>query len=249
MGVALSAGTLGSEAGQSIVDLSYVANGSQRPIIWGHGAGGSSTSLYADPTIAVVMNAVASRFPGVSHLLGGADTWGNDASIVKVTDSKTYAQGALGGKSGKVFLCGVSMGALTLLNWAKANPTLVAAFVGILPITNLVWIHDTGGFKAATEAAYGTGAVASFVGNSTITAHDPIQTPASFAGFPMKLYYSNNDAIARPTDVTGFASAVNGAGGNCTTVNMGNSSQVIGPGHGLENIDPNDVVSFLGQYA
>jgi predicted esterase len=242
MAVATSTGTKGTEAGSAVTHLAYRADNTRPAVLWAHGRGGSGVNETQIADNFRVMNGVScGNYPILSMDMGGQTTWGNDTAIAKVTDAKTYAQGTLGGKAGKVLLWGGSMGSLVVLNWAAANPTLVAAVACALPANSLVDLHDNnrGGFKTEIETAHGTGVLASFVGNATATAHDPTQQAANLISFPIKLWYSTDDTTVVPSTVTAFQTAVNTAGGNCQIQSMG------AIGHTITAIDETQVLRFF----
>lgn len=179
---------------------------------------------------------------GYADYSNGA-TWGNDTGRDRVGQAWTFLKSEFGAKTDKVCLYGSSGGAITLLRWAFENPTNVACFVGLIPTTNLVDSHDNnrGGFAANIETAHGISGT--YAGNATITTRDPAQHASSLTSFPIRLYYSNNDTIILPFTVTDFAAAVNAAGGNATTVNMGDF------GHGANPIYADELAGFLARYA
>lgn len=240
MGVATSYGTKGTELGVAVTGLGYRPDNTRTPVLWAHGRGGSGVNETQLADNLRVMQAVSDvNLPILSMDMGGPATWGNDAAIAKVTDAKAYAQGALGGKAGKVLLWGGSMGSLAVLNWAKANPTLVAAVACALPANDLVNLHANATFTAEIETAYGGAAGYA----AAVAAHDPSQNAASLTGFPIKLWYSTNDTTVVPSTVTAFQAAVNAAGGNCQIQSMG------AIGHTITAISESDVATFLRAYA
>jgi pimeloyl-ACP methyl ester carboxylesterase len=87
----------------------------------------------------------------------GSATFGSDAAQTALGAAVTWGLAQPGVKTDKVILFGTSMGTLTALNWARANPTKVAGYVGTLPAANMSDIHDNNRSALATviEAAYG----------------------------------------------------------------------------------------------
>lgn len=174
-------------------------------------------------------------------------TWGNATGQSRVSSAWSFMQSTFGVKTDKVVLYGASMGAMVCLRWAMANPSNVAAIMGMIPANSLVDLHDsapgiTAGQKTDMETKLGVSGT--YAGNGTITAIDPFQNPSSFSSIPMLLFYSGDDTTVRPATVTGFATAV---GSNVTAVNMGNY------GHGAATGTAGDAViaqasAFLERY-
>jgi pimeloyl-ACP methyl ester carboxylesterase len=171
---------------------------------------------------------------------GGNSTWGNDTAMAAMDAAYTYLTTTGGAKPGKVFLSGGSMGTLTMLNWAKRNPTKVAGIACALPAVSLTDLHDnryvdapgtTNPVRALVETAYG-GATAYAAAVGT---HDPNLTPGAFTGIPMKLYYSTDDPVALPSIALAFAAAV---GSSCKVASLG------ARGHNADNLDPVDIAEF-----
>jgi pimeloyl-ACP methyl ester carboxylesterase len=146
---------------------------------------------------------------------GGPQTWGNQAAIDGAQRSYVKVQTMPGTKPGKVFLIGASMGGLTALNWAAANPDKVAGIVLIIPVINVndVKINNRGGYASLVNAAHG--------GNYDETTQGATKNPATmkhagkFAGIPILLYYGLTDTVCVPAEAEAFASVV---GPNVETV-------------------------------
>lgn len=193
----------------------YKADGTRRLIVWCHSAGGSAAEPWTPgnnvlPALETIFNL---GLPVISADMSGVG-WGNDASQTALLDAITYAASALNPITSKVILCGVSMGGMLALNWARANPTKVSGIALFYPATSLQAIHDgTGGAAngaTSTEAAYG-GSLATF--NAAVATHDPAQNTAAIAalGVPMKMWYSTADTTVGTANQTAFATAVGGA--------------------------------------
>lgn len=162
---------------------------------------------------------------------GGPTTWGNTAARNAITAAKTYLQGTLKAKPGPVAVGGLSMGALDVLSWARANPALVSCAFGLIPAVSIDQHHDTDtppGTGAQIEASYG--------GTTNYAAHDPAGAPADFAGIPLALWYASNDASAPTAWTEAFLDAV-GDGAE------GHSLGAVG--HAPTGVDTDDVVAFL----
>ena len=204
-----------------------------------HG-GRTQTALSNMPPDSITAQLVSDSIPVMYFDCSDGKTWGNPTSVTRTGQAWTYQKNNFGAKTDKVVLYGTSMGALVMFNWALANLSSVAGIVTVNGAVSLIDLHDNdrGGHKAEIETAHGTGVVASYVGNSTITARDPAQNAASFAGVPIKMFYSGNDPICIPSATTAFASA-----SGAETVNMGNL------GHATDPAYAPDVAAFIARYA
>jgi pimeloyl-ACP methyl ester carboxylesterase len=154
--------------------------------------------------------------------------WGNSTHQGRIASIRTYGQANWGFSSGTVDILALSMGAAGALNWAKANPTHVNRIVLLDPAVDLQDIHanNRGGFAAAISTAWGGGAPSD--------ANNPADNAASYASIPMKVWYSEDDAICTAATVTAFAAAA------------GAETQSLGAvGHNLTGLSPSEVVAFL----
>lgn len=218
----------------------YVGDGTKRPIIWFHQHTGNATSTLQPGTAAYGLDVLAETgHPIIAADLGGPSTWGSDASLARTTDAFNYIIARMGAKSDKALLWGGSMGTLTALLWAKANPTKVAALAVSLPVLNLQDVHDNRTFGATVygpiiETAYGGAAGYA----AALATKNPAATPASWAGVPMKLWYSEDDPVAIPSEVAAFAAA-----SGAQTVSQGAA------GHTFNGVDFKKVRDFLTSYA
>lgn len=149
--------------------------------------------------------------------------FGNDTAIAYVQSAYTYlttargTQGSEGGgaKTGKIALMGFSHGASSVLNWARANPTLVSAIALACPLVDIedVRANNRAGFQTAIETAWG--------GNANWQTARPNRNPVEFASqlasIPIFIAYGGADFITVPDTMTAFATAH----GNTTLHNMG----------------------------
>lgn len=205
----------------------YANPGSVPGVIYCHGAG----QLGADPTNSVLggqyplYNALREKFCLTSGDFGG-NSWGNPSAVGNVDSMKTWMQSTMGVKSGKVALVGISMGTLTALNYAKANPSKVACVVSVLPAVNLndFYSNNRGGFAASVTSAYG----GSYNDSTQGPTSNPYNYAASFPGtIPVQLYYSTADTIALPSYVTSFASAAASASAIQVSTTLDHSEAAI----------------------
>jgi hypothetical protein len=236
MGLVASYGTKGTEVGATVIRHDYQLSGRDRGIIHCHGRGGTP----ADATVLggglfYVIQACGAIAPNIMPTLGGTTTWGNDVSQTKLGDAITYLQGTLGAASGTVCIYAASMGALTALNYYRANPTKVAAIALGMPAVDLAYEHDNniGGWAVEIETAYGgTSAY-----NAAVAGHDPMQHTSDFTGVPMKVWYASDDTAAITARQQAFISAT-----GCQSQNLG------AVGHTLTAVPADEVVAFFKNY-
>ena len=112
-----------------------------------------------------------------------------------MTASYNTLQALPGTKPGKVALIGASMGGLSAMNWAAANPTKVACIVMTIPVINVTDIkgNDRLGYGAYINSAYG----GSWTEGQYGANHNP-QTMASAGklnGIPMLIFYGLSDQL------------------------------------------------------
>lgn len=188
-------------------------------------------------------------------------TFGNDTAQTRVGQLKTFIQGTtapMKAASGKVHLIGGSGGATDAINYARANPTLVASMYLIAPLVDVEdfysnWLN--GGANGATGSSGVTQAEINKAYNAGVDdggtaylaampSHNPIRSgnQAALSGIPMKLAYSTDDPFIQVSKVTDYATAVNSAGGSATLVNQG------AVGHSGTGVDPQDVVNFFNAH-
>lgn len=189
-----------------------------RPVLYCHENGGGAGSIAAQ---AAYWEVIPDRLRTVlaAHDLGSATNWGNDAALTALTAFKATVAGAgywSQARDSKVVLFGGSMGTVTALNWARANPTLVAAIVIGLPVVDAedVRANNRGALQAPIEAAYTNNAG----WQSARATHNPIEYAASLSAIPMKLWYASDDTIALPANVLSFQALV---GASCEVQSMG----------------------------
>jgi alpha-beta hydrolase superfamily lysophospholipase len=228
-------GTQGTETG--VLGMNARHSGGGKPVVACHGRADFGSQFF-NPTWMrpSVLGLCEANYVVLSPDLSAQSPWGNDASQTKVGDAKIRLQSAaVGAASGKIGLIGISAGALTVLNWARANPTLVAAIALICPVVDLAYEHDQNiaGFAAEIEAAYTN--LAGYT--AAVATHDPMQNTASHAsGPPIRMWRTTDDTVAVTARQDAFAAAV---GSNLVTTSLGTG------GHTGANIDATQVVSFF----
>lgn len=183
----------------------YRSDSSKRLAVWTHHSGGSYLSAWTAPDALPIAKSVCEDLgcPLVTPDCGGPKTWGNDVAQTRVSDARNWANGKFSPKNDKVILLGVSMGGLLALNWARANPNLVAAVALFFPAVDLQWVHDNGG-TADTEAAYG-GTLAAF--NTAVASHNPAAHAIDYTGMNIKIWHSDADATVGSATQVAFGDA------------------------------------------
>lgn len=209
----------------------------RRIILWHHGAGGETLAIVTGNaarlnSIALVRRLVSAGYSLMSCDFGGANTFGNDTAMSRITDAVTYA-GTLGYDTDKVGLWGESMGHMNVYNWAHRNPTKVAAIIGMIPLCDAqaVYDGDIGGLASDMDAAYG----GNWAGNAST--RDPKQILGIVSGLNWRIYYASDDPLVPAADAVALAAA------------LGKSSQAFNMGPGGHDDDPVatvDPASFVG---
>ena len=184
--------------------------GSRRGVIAMYGDTGTRDSWYAlDDAIPYFPMLHGNGFPTASCDTGVL--WGNSTLRTNMSTLRTNLQTAGVFASGKVHLLGISAGGLAALNWLKANPTLAASALIVIPALNPQGIYDDprgAGFKAEITAAFG---------GRPPDSECPFADPASYAGIcPIRIYYSTDDTVTFASEILSFAS-----GSGAVAVSMG----------------------------
>lgn len=192
----------------------------KRGVMFVHGAG--SDSLYCiSPTgkqSTVTNSIVDAGHVGVAQDVGGPATWGNSTAVGAMTTVYNHLIARPGVKDDKVFLMFGSMGGITSLNWAAANPTKVAGIMGVIPVINPNDIKTNNRWNYGPEinAAYGGNYVEATYGAN----YNPrtMANTSKYAGIPMLFFYGLTDDLCLPGETEGFATAANSNGADVTLV-------------------------------
>lgn len=211
----------------------YKGSSSRRPVVYFPGGVGGDRKFLDDSTTGSQIGPLLAEcgYPIISAAFGGPSLWGNSTTATRIGQAWTQVKSQLSTATDKMLLIGVSQGATAALNYAKSNPSNVAAIVGIVPAVDIQDIdtNNRGGASTAIQTAHG---------GAPSDALTPAKNASSFTAIPQKLYYASDDTTVIPSTVTTFA-ATSGA----STVNLG------AVGHTAATVDPQSVVSFLSQYA
>lgn len=162
------------------------------------GATGTRDSWFAWDAAAYELREITGRGIPVASI-GTLDYWGNATIRSNISTLVTNAQ-ATHFKSGKVHLLGASAGGLSVLNWAKANPTLVQSIVLLIPVVDVQAVHseNRSGFASAINTAHG---------GAPPDADNPADYAADLSGVPIKLFYSTNDPVTTEAESLAFIAA------------------------------------------
>lgn len=183
---------------------------------------------------------------------GGQKVYGEDlASQTRLPQLKTFVQGAsspFAAASGKVNLLANSKGALTALNYARANPTHVNAIYFTAGLFDVQDVHDNnrGGLAAEIETAYGGGAGYT----AAMPAHNPAASgnQTAVAAIAMRSAYSTDDPICTPTATLAYQTALVAAGGSMSLYSMGAVGHAAPARSGSTGLDPQDIVDFFAAH-
>jgi len=224
------------EADVLITRRTYRPDGTRRGIIYCHGAGERAISLLNSNSNkteeAVLFQTLAEAgFPLVACDLGTGtgtttgDSWGNTNAQARVADAITWLQSPSGGgaKTGQVLMLGISMGNSTMINYAKNNPSNVAAMVGIIPVSDLDDIrnNDRNSYRSWIDTAYGVTYPAALPAGA-----NPATSYSGAVGIPYKTWYAADDTIVMASTVLALTAAI---GGTATSVgNLGHSNAAVG---------------------
>jgi pimeloyl-ACP methyl ester carboxylesterase len=184
--------------------------GEKPPLIYCHGSGDLARTLYAKTAQRALIRSLAKDFLVCIADLG-AETWGNDTVISRIAAVKAYL--AALGADGPAVLVGVSMGNLSAMAYARANPTQVAAIAGVIPALDLNDIHanNRGGAAAGVNTAYGGAYVQATHGPT----HNPVTYAATLpASLPIAIWTATDDPLCVPATTTTFMTARPGTGSN-----------------------------------
>lgn len=230
------------EGHASVMPGDYRRDGSKRGLIFGHSRGGDATQLVAASSSSYkTMRALAASLmlPMLGTDAGGTDNWGNATAVTRMGQTLSYLRGSAVGASttDPIILVAQSMGAPTVLNWARANLTSVAAVVLFIPAVNITDVHtnNRGDLTASINSAYG-GTWSEAAYGAT---YNPATYAASLAGVPIQIWTASDDPIVIPSVVTAFAAAV---GPSVEVRNLGALGHTQAA---VEAVDVDQVVSFL----
>lgn len=150
----------------------------------------------------------------------GAHKWGNDASQTILDTYRTYLQGTVGAKTGKIGLLYGSGGCALAYAWAKAHPTAVYCIAGAIGTCDVEYeraANILGTMQASIETAYTNNAG----WQAARATHNPVEVAPNLAAIPQLDYYSTTDNVADDGAGTRHAAFAAAAGAAMTQVSLG----------------------------
>lgn len=243
-GVRTTAGTGAYATGEShmaCVPSAWKADGSKMGILYLHGATYTETQIMngvSFPALKAIISALVVAGYPVLGIYAGGDAWGNSTAKARISDGKTYLQGTLGAKAGKIGLLGGSMGGLATLNWAKDNLSSVACAAGLVPVSDVSDIHtnNRGSLAASINTAYSTWNEGTY--GATYNPHTYAAT--GLAGLRWKAWYGATDTIVIPATVTDVVTAI---GATASGVSVAGDHTTA-----IASIAPAGVVAYFDTY-
>lgn len=219
------------EGDQFFVPYRWRRDGSRYPLVWCHGGG---ADYAVGPNERAVVEAL--RVPAIATTQGGVSTWGADSVVGAagtVEADRAYAVANLGAKDGKALIMGGSMGGLTAVLYALANPTKVAALALFIPALDpeYVRVNNVGGNQAAIQAVHGVGTVPAGK-QAYLRGADLAAT-----GIPTKVWHSTTDTFTPDASTQEFI-----AESGCESVSLG------AVGHSYASLVSSQVSDFLTSY-
>lgn len=167
--------------------------------------------------------------------MGGAATYGNTLVQTRLAEVVAAGQAIEGVSDDPPFALGVSMGALTALNYTRGHT--VAGVVGILPLIDPqeLRVNNPGGYDYRTEldAAHGVAYPAALPAGV-----NPNVDRAVYEDIPIGLWYAQSDDVALASTTVAFGTAV---GADLHSLVGGHDETPI------NSIDPQDIVDWLDE--
>ena len=224
----------------AILPSNYKFDGTKTGILFQWGFGDNRDTML-DPSKAgpFIYGLAEAGFPVVVSELGNptgsTSQWGNANARTRLNDAKAFLQGStINAKPGKVAVSGFSMGAMTVMAWAKDNKASVHSIGGFCPVSDLNDIHGKASYTASIDTAYG--------GTWTQATNGADSNPTTFAsglsGIPTKFWYSFNDTAVPQATVLGLATAI---GSSASTKHAGG----LGHSWDVPKVSLNEYVAFL----
>lgn len=178
------------------------------PVVYCHHATGtartmnpSAASIETDFALRSIADMMAEAgHPVIASDQVSANSWGANPVSARIDGAITRIGSELGCRTDKVLLIGDSMGTISSLNWARANPSKVAAIAILLPVPDLQWIHDNAPspLPINLQDAYGGAALWQA---AAIPAFDPYSNRVTHKALrhSIRFWYHDDDPIASPS--------------------------------------------------
>lgn len=223
-------------AHRAMVNSGYVS-ASKRGVILLSGIGGTADTWYGTTFDAInTPHAIMDvGFPTAS--LAVDSTFGNAAMRTRMSNLGFFMQTIVrlpfrfaGAGAGKLHLMGSSMGSICAVNWAAANPTLVASLTLTIgpPDVQAMYASDRAGLQATIGAAFG--------GGPPPDAENPADLGDDIlaAEIPTFIAYSEDDPLCLPAEVEAF-----GAAAGAEMYSMGEI------GHAVDGTEVSRIAQFI----
>lgn len=183
----------------------YVDVGTKMGVIFLHGAGGYASDAFTFPGILPTLQALVLKGHTVLSIDASGGNWSNNVAMDKINNAHAYLTTALGARTGKVGLMGVSMGGGNVLTWAAANPTKTACVMGIIPVVDIQDMYANRGAGGSIDGAYAGGWSQTVYGPH----HNPVTLAQAgkYAGIPIRTYYGLSDTTCVPSTQIAFRDA------------------------------------------
>lgn len=173
-------------------------------ILWCHGDRGTEAASSLD--MYDFWAGLAVDYTFMSALLGGAVTFGNNAAINSTGDAFDYLVSDWSAVEPTILVC-ASMGFCTAANYAYRNPGRVKAIAGVIPATDIDWLHSNAlpPIPADIDFAYTPFGWSQAVFGAD---HNPVTfAPDMDPDLPIKLWYAPDDDRIPPELPQAFQAA------------------------------------------
>lgn len=159
--------------------------------------------------------------------------WGNSDSDTSVDALRSYAGTAFGATTTTVAALGTSMGAATILNWARTHLSSVTRIALVVPAVDIedIRANNRQSAQASIETAYTNNAT----WQATRSTRNPVEYAAELAAIPIRIWHSTDDPVCVPSTITAFAAAH----GNTTVSSLG------AVGHDGTSLDEHAMADWL----
>lgn len=196
----LSLGTVAAGELDLTIDPKYPPTPKQQGVMFIHGAGSNATYCISPLgnqdtlTRLIAVDGYSAR----SGDIGGPQTWGNPTAMSRITSMYNALQSSGKVATGKVALVSASMGGLSSMNWAAANPDKVSCIVSVIPVCNVTDIRNNNrdGYGSLIDAAYPGGWSEATYGEN----YNPYtySQMGKLAGIPILFFYGEVDTLCLP---------------------------------------------------
>ena len=195
------------------IDLTIVGNtyqGNGPLVVVCHGAGNPSATDNDTPAHRQDLELLADTgcVVVVPDFTGSGCTWGNDTALARIAEVRTYAAATWDADLTRMGFIADSAGVMDALNYHWRNPSLVKATVARIPVVAADLLHDRNALLGGLiDTAYTNGAGWDAAkANRDPSASGPAALIEAVAD-NVRVYYSTDDSIVLPSDVTAFNAA------------------------------------------